>query len=363
MPNMSKSVAVSETETHPSSSVLIIGNFLSDSNHTRGVCEELAQRLTEAGWQVTTASNKTNRVLRLIDMVVTTWCKRSQYDFAHVEVYSGSAFLWAEVVCWVLRRIGKPYVLTLHGGNLPNFAQHWPSRVKRLLHSAKAVTTPSGYLHEKMQPYANGLIVLPNPLDIHHYKFHLREQAQPHLVWLRALHSIYNPVLAIEVVAKLVVEFPNIHLTMIGPNRGDGSLQAIEQAIVTLGVAEHVTLVGGVFKTEVSQWLNKGNIFVNTTNIDNTPVSVIEAMACGLCVVSTNVGGIPYLLKDHHDALLVPPGNEDAMASAVRSILINSNMSKQLSQNARATVEPFDWAIILPEWENLLRLHVTEKTL
>ena len=141
---------------------------------------------------------------------------------------------------------------------------------------------------------------------------------------------------------------------MIGPDRGDGSRQAVEQAIETLGVAERVMLVGGVPKTEVPQWLNKGDVFINTTNIDNTPVSVIEAMACGLCVVSTNVGGIPYLLKDHHDSLLVPSADENAMAAAVRSILIDTNLSKRLSQNARASVEPFDWSIILPEWENLL---------
>jgi glycosyltransferase involved in cell wall biosynthesis len=196
--------------------------------------------------------------------------------------------------------------------------------------------------------------VLPNPLDIRHYEFRLREQIQPHLIWLRTLHFVYNPVLAIEVVAKLVSEFPSIRLTMIGPDRGDGSRQAVEQAIETLGVAERVMLVGGVPKTEVPQWLNKGDVFINTTNIDNTPVSVIEAMACGLCVVSTNVGGIPYLLKDHHDSLLVPSADENAMAAAVRSILIDTNLSKRLSQNARATVEPFDWSIILPEWENLL---------
>ncbi|MCP5303466.1 MAG: glycosyltransferase family 4 protein [Pseudomonadales bacterium] len=353
---------ISKKESYPVSSVLIIGNFLSASGRSRGVCEELSQRLIQAGWQVITASNKANRFLRLLDMVQVAWLNRHQYNIAHVDVYSGGGFLWAEVVCWVLRRIGKPYILTLRGGNLPNFAKRWPGRVERLLHSAKIVTAPSGYLYEQMQPYANKLILLPNPLDIGQYEFHLREQADPTLVWLRALHSIYNPVLAIRVVAKLVAEFPDIHLMMIGPDRGDGSLQAVEKAIAELGVVSNVTLVGGVPKVEVPKWLNKGDIFINTTNIDNTPVSVTEAMACGLCTISTNVGGIPYLLSDGNDALLVPPDDVEAMTAAVHSILVDANLSKQLSQAGRTTVEAFDWTTILPQWEKLLGAQSVEST-
>lgn len=345
---------LSEKEQQMATSVLIIGNFLSASGRSRGVCEELTQQLTAAGWQVTTASDKPNRILRLLDMVQTAWRNRHQYRLAHVDVFSGSGFLWAEVVCWLLRRMGKPYVLTLRGGNLPDFARRSPGRVRYLLQSAKAVTAPSGYLYEQMQPYVHDLILLPNPLDIRHYDFRLREKAQPRLVWLRALHSIYNPVLAIRVVAKLAAEFPDIHLSMIGPDRGDGSLEAVQQAIDTLGVAEHVTLVGGVPKAEVPQWLNKGDIFINTTNIDNTPVSVTEAMACGLCVVSTNVGGLPYLLRDQHDALLVPPDDVETMANAVRAVLTDPALSRRLSQNARTTVEAFDWSAVLPEWKKLL---------
>ncbi len=69
----------------------------------------------------------------------------------------------------------------------------------------------------------------------------------------------------------------------------------------------HVDFWASVEKSEVPAWLAKGDIFLNTTNVDNTPVSVIEAQAAGLCVVSTNVGGIPFLLENGKDALLVPP--------------------------------------------------------
>jgi glycosyltransferase involved in cell wall biosynthesis len=100
--------------------------------------------------------------------------------------------------------------------------------------------------------------------------------------------------------------------------------------------------------------MNKGDIFLNTTHVDNTPVSVLEAMACGLCVVSTNVGGIPYLLEDEYDDLLVTSDDPVAMTTAVRRLLIEPGLAPRLSRNARQKAEQFDWSNILPQWEALL---------
>src|SRR2546430_1648488 len=102
--------------------LLLIGNFLSASIGTRGVCEELAGRLAAPGWSILTTSSKPGRVARLADMLATVWNRRRDYDAAQVDVYSGAAFFWAEAVAFALRRAGKPYVLTLHGGALPDFA-------------------------------------------------------------------------------------------------------------------------------------------------------------------------------------------------------------------------------------------------
>lgn len=334
--------------------VLLVGNFLSHAGGSRGVCEDLAVRLAEAGWQVSTASTRSARIPRLADMLATAWRRRHAYEVAHVDVFSGPAFIWAEAVAWLLRRLNKPYILTLRGGSLPSYARRYPRRVSALLRSAAVVTTPSGYLLEHMQPYCPALRLLPNPIDLPLYPFHRREAPRPLLVWLRAFHTIYNPSLAVEVVARLAREFPGVRLLMVGPDKGDGSLQKAQAHADRLGVRERVTFAGGVPKREVGEWLSRGDIFINTTSVDNTPVSVIEAMACGLCVVSTSVGGIPYLLEHEQDALLVPPGDAEAMAAAVRRILTDGELAARLSQNARCKVEVFDWSVILPEWEQLL---------
>jgi glycosyltransferase involved in cell wall biosynthesis len=336
-------------------SVMLVGNFLSGSGLYENVNAGLARRLTQGGWSVQTTSQKRSKMLRLLDMVSSVWRNRRSYRVAQVDVFSGPAFMWGEAACWALRRALKPYVLCLRGGNLPNLAQRHPQRMRRMLGNAAAVTTPSRYLQQELSSFRSDIQVVPNPLDVGSYQFQPREDPQPRLVWLRAFDQIYNPTMAVRVVEKLVNQFPKTSLLMVGPDKGDGSFQETQSLVRQLGVADRVSFPGVVPKADVPNWLNRGDIFLNTTNIDNTPVSVLEAMACGLCVVSTDVGGIPYLLNDGQDALLVPRNDVDAMAAAVHRILTERELGKNLSQLGRAHVEPFDWSIVLPQWQELLQ--------
>lgn len=338
--------------------ILLIGNFLSRHGYTKQFIEELGDHLQSAGWNVITASKILTRPLRLMDMIFTILANRNKFAVSHIVVFSGPAFIWAETSCWILKLLRKTVIMSLHGGNLPEFARRWPRRVRHLLKSADVILTPSRYLLEQLSPYRSELRLLPNPLDLRAYDFQLRLKPRPALIWLRSFHQIYNPSLASNVVARLAVNIPDIHLTMVGPDKGDGSLQHTQQVAKDFGVIDMLSFPGKVEKEEVPNWLRQGDIFINTTNIDNTPISVLEAMACGLCVVSTNVGGIPYLLKDEEDALLVPANNPEAMAAAVRRILTEPDLAARLSQNARHKVEQFDWSIIFPQWEMLFESFV-----
>jgi glycosyltransferase involved in cell wall biosynthesis len=334
--------------------VLLIGNFLSSSVGVPGVSEGLADKLAAAGWRVLTTSEKPGRLARVTDMLLTAWRRRGHYQVAHIEVYSGPAFWWAAAMCFLLSGLGKPYLVTLHGGNLPYFARKHPRAVRLMLGSALTVTAPSPYLLDQLRPYRTDIKLLPNPLNLRSYVFRHRERPAPNLVWVRAFDSIYNPSLAPRVLALLAPEFPDAHLTMVGPDKGDGSLQVMRLVAKELGVADRITVTGAVPKLSVPDWLARSDIFLNTTNVDNTPVSVLEAMACGLCIVSTNVGGIPYLLQDGCDALLTPPDDAVAMAEAVRRILATPGLAASLSRQARDQAERCDWRMILPQWEELL---------
>lgn len=337
--------------------VLFIGTYLETRQGSRAVSEDLALQLEASGWVTTCTSRVHSRPGRLGDMLHSVWTERKQFAVAVVDVHSGPAFAYAEAASWWLRRLRKPYVLTLHGGQLPEFAHRYPERVRRLLASAHAVTAPSRYLQETMRPYHSAIRMIPNPLDIRRYPYRVRAVAAPKLAWLRAFHLIYDPLLAIDVVDRLRRDFPNLTLQMAGPDK-DGSLSEVQAAINRRDVGAYVTVAGAIPKTQVPVFLDHSDVFLNTTTADNTPVSVIEAMACGLCVVTTHVGGIPYLLDHGKDSLLVPAGDATAMTAAVAALLTSPALAERLSRSARRKAEAFDWSIVLPQWTDLLE-HVS----
>src|SRR4051812_29665392 len=92
--------------------VLIIGNFQSAHIHTHAVCEELAPRLRQCGWQVFTASDRAGRLGRVVDMLGVALRYRRGYQVAMVDVHAGAAFRWAELVTGLLRQLRKPTLLT-----------------------------------------------------------------------------------------------------------------------------------------------------------------------------------------------------------------------------------------------------------
>ncbi len=206
------------TAAHPRAPVLFLGAFPRGAAGSRVASDEVARNLALRGWTILTASKYPRREVRLAHLTWTTLSRRRDYCIAHVDVFSGLAFLQAELLSLLLQRLGKPYVLTLRGGNLPEFARRWPARTRRLLRSAAAVTVPSPYLLEAMRPFGHVLKLLPNGLHLSMYKFRLRDRPGPRLVWLRAFHRMYNPVLAARVLALVARDFGGARLTTVQTN-------------------------------------------------------------------------------------------------------------------------------------------------
>jgi len=333
--------------------ILMIGNYLPATRWNKNIWHFLSERLENLGWEVITTSSKVHQLPRLLDMIMTVWNQRKRYNLSQIDVFSGKAFIYAEVCSWLLSRLNKPIILTLHGGGLPEFASRYPNRVKRVLQKVDVVITPSPFLQKGLSEFRSDIRLIPNPIDLSASIFRLRKKVSPNLIWVRAFHQVYNPTLAPRVIKELASDFPNIHLSMLGPDKGDGSLAKMMALAKALDVKDKIEVIGGVEHTEIPKWLDKAEIFINTSNYDTSPRSLLEAMANGLCVVSTNVGGITNIVKNGESGILVPPGNAQAMANAIRLILTQPGLDSRLSAAARNRAEQNDWSCILPQWDSL----------
>ena len=332
--------------------LLYIGNQLSNKRGTVTTIDLLASILRKEGYEVTTASKVKNKVLRLMDMLWQTFINRNKVDVVLIDTYSTQNFQYAVAVATICRVFKIPYIPILHGGNLPKRLKKSPKQSKKLFANAKTNIAPSNYLLEafKKEGYTN-LTFIPNTIEIKNYHFKLRNNIKPKLLWVRSFAELYNPLLAIEIVEALVKKNINVELCMVGPEK-DGSLEKCKQLAKQNSLPITFT---GLLKKEAWIELSKDyDIFINTTNFDNMPISVIEAMALGLPVISTNVGGLPYLIEHNKTGILIPPNNVDVFVEAITQFLSNPDKTASLSNNARTAVEQFDWEVVKSKWDEML---------
>lgn len=317
--------------------------------------EELARRLRQAGHQCYTFSPVENRYLRFADILRSILSYHSRFDVICLQVYGGPSFVVEDTVSWLALRLNKKLVMALHGGALPRFLSRHRSWAKRVLRRAHILATPSRYLAGELWQLGFDCTVIPNALDLSQYPYRHRQKASPRLAWLRAFHRIYSPADAVLALAELAPQFPDIHLSMIGPDLGDGAFQTAAEVIRRQRLQDRVTVLGPIPKAQVADVLSAHDILLNTTRYESFGIGVMEAAALGMAIVTTAVGELPYLWQDQVNALLVPPGRPDLLASAVRRLLTEPELTARLSKNARARAEQFAWERILPQWEELFQ--------
>jgi len=333
-------------------SLLYIGNKLSSHGVSVTTIETLGSLLENEGYAVYYASSKKNLVFRMLDMLWSIVKFRKKIDLVVIDTYSTSSFWYAFLTGQLARILKIGYIPILHGGNLPDRLKNNPRLSKMLFGNACKNIAPSNYLlhHFKMNGFNNTLFI-PNTIEIGSYPFKERKTIVPHLLWVRSFAKIYNPNMAVEVLQKLRRFYPEATLCMVGPDK-DGSMEAAKMLAAECGL--EVTFTGRLSKKEWVALSENYSIFINTTHFDNTPVSVMEAMALGLPVISTNVGGIPYLLKDNNDALLVDDNSVDQMVAAITNLCKNETLVQTLSRNARNKAESFDWSNVKKLWKDII---------
>lgn len=333
--------------------LLYVGNKLSKHGNTATSVETLGAFLEKENYQVFYASSFKNKLLRLLHMMFATVYYSKKVDYVLIDTYSTQNFWFAYLVARICMFLRVPYIAKLHGGELPKRLAKSPKACDVLFQNAYFITAPSDYLYEAFLPkYARNLILIPNTINIAMYPFQPRVVTVPRLLWVRSFSKIYNPKMAIDVFAALQKEFPTAELCMVGPDKENIMETYIDYA---QQLELDVVFTGKLAKEEWIALSQDFSVFINTTHYDNTPVSVIEAMALGIPVVSTNVGGVPYLIENGKDGLLINDSDVEGMVNAIKKLIQNPDSVAQMQRKARQKVEQFDWEYIKSYWFALLK--------
>ncbi len=332
--------------------VLFTGNILAKHKSSKGISEKLLSRLQDE-LDIKAVSTKLNRVARFFDIATTTLF--TSYDKIVADTYSGWAFIIAISAAFGARIRGKKLVLVLRGGRLPEFYQKRKGLMRFVFQGAYKIVTPSLYLKGFFESQGFQVEYLPNFIDTE--VFH--EQAIPRkprsILWIRAFSEIYNPLLAVQTLNEIVKTFPDATLTMIGPD--DGMLEKTRNTARQLGLLDKIEFLGPVANSKLPAYFSSHAVYLNTTSYESFGMAVLEAIACGIPVVSTNVGELPLLWLENEEILFCEGFEAASMAGKVEELFADTNKAKRLAENGKKKALSFSWELVRNRWLSLLSSH------
>lgn len=283
---------------------------------------------------------------RLLPFMAQLWRAAGQAELVHVMANSGwSWHLHAAPAIWIGRLRGKTVVVNYRGGEAARFlaAQAWLVRLS--MARAHATIVPSAFLAGVFAVHRMPCQIVPNVVDLCHFCPGPRASPAGVVLVARQLEALYDNASALRAFALVCRARPGARLVVCGTGPESDRLH---QLAGQLGIAGAVEFIGRVERQDMPALYRRCDVVLNSSLADNMPNSLLEALACRVPVVSTDVGGIPFLLKDRENALLVPPGDAPAMARALLAILEDPDRARQLADAGAALVRQYGWDHIAP---------------
>jgi L-malate glycosyltransferase len=292
-------------------------------------------------------------LFRVVPYLARLWVAAGRSTVFHVMANSGWAWhVFAAPAIWTgkLRRIRV--IVNYRGGAAESFLARSAGIVRPTLRMADDVVVPSEFLRGVFAKFGIEATVVPNVVDVERFAPAPVDagkpmQDAPHVVIARNLEPIYDIATAVKAFAILRATRPAARLSIAG---GGPERAMLDKLVGELGLGNAVTFCGTLSRDAMADLYRSATLLLNSSIVDNTPNSLLEAMSCGIPIVSTNVGGIPYLVQDGTTALLVEPRQPEALAGAMTQVLDDPALARRLVDNGLALARRCAWDSVFPMW-------------
>ncbi len=269
------------------------------------------------------------------------------YDVVHIFSASYFSFVLAPTPALVFAKLyGKGSILNYRSGEADDHLRRWRTAVPTARLADERIV-PSGYLVDVFADHGLSARSIFNIVDLDRFRFRERRPLRPVFLANRNFEPLYNVACVVRAFALIQQRFPDASLRLAG----DGSQRAsLEQLVETLNV-QNVRFTGRVPPERMHELYDAADIYLNASNIDNMPASIIESFAAGVPVISTRAGGIPYIVTHGETGLLVDLDDHEALAASAIRLLENPDLASRLASRAHAEcTEKYNWPAVREEW-------------
>jgi glycosyltransferase involved in cell wall biosynthesis len=272
------------------------------------------------------------------------------YDVLHVFSASYFSFVLAPTPAILVAKLyGKKIVLNYRSGEAEDHLQRWRRTAIPTIRMVDAVAVPSGYLVDVFARFGLKAYAIFNIVEMDRFRFRERKPLRPIFLSNRNFEALYNVGCVLRAFALVQQRFAEARITVAG----DGSQRAALEELARSLNLRNTEFIGRVAPAKIHETYDAADIYLNGSNIDNMPGSIIESFAAGLPVVTTEAGGIPYIVTDGETGLLVPCNDHEAMASCAIRLLEDEALAAKIAHQAHEECRKYNWDAVRSEWVGL----------
>jgi glycosyltransferase involved in cell wall biosynthesis len=281
-----------------------------------------------------------------------------RYDIVHIFSASYYSYLFCAVPPILIAKLfGKRSILNYRSGEAEDHLQNWRLTARPIMRLADVIVVPSGYLVELFGRFDLPARAIYNLVELDRFSYRERRPLKPIFLTSRLLEPLYNVGCVLKPFALIQKEYPEAELTVAA----DGWMRAeLEQLAVDLNL-KATRFIGRVPFDQMPAMYDAAEIYLTATNLDNMPASITECMACGVPVVTTDAGGIPYIVKHEESCLMIARDDHVAMAESAIRLLRDNDLAVRLTERARADSVKFTWNAVRAEWIKLYQELVPDR--
>jgi len=245
-----------------------------------------------------------------------------------------------------------PSLVNYRGGDAEVFLRRSARLVLPFLRRADALAVPSAFLQRVFGRYDVSAEIVPNIVDVRRFRpaAAMPDRRAPRLVVARNLEALYDIGTALRAFARVRRVVPGATLVVAGSGPEHAALAALA---AELGIAGATDFCGRLDREQMAELYRGACLTLNPSRVDNMPNSVLEAMASGVPVVSTDAGGVRFVLRHGVTGLMVPVGDDAAMADAALLLLADEARWRAVRDAALADVQQYTWPQIRERWSRI----------
>ncbi|PKP60272.1 MAG: hypothetical protein CVT89_00145 [Candidatus Altiarchaeales archaeon HGW-Altiarchaeales-2] len=228
---------------------------------------------------------------------------------------------------------------------------------------AKILTVLSFYTQKKIEPFCKGEIhIIPNGIERGWISIQNKEK-EGRILFVGRISPIKRIEHLLHAVKKLKNNIKNVELHIVGNFNENIScyFDSLQKFIKENGLSENVKFMGALHGNDLKREYSECSVFVITSQIEAFPTVILEAMVSGKPVVATNVGGIPYLIKNRETGFLFEYGNINDLADKITNLLNNKKLRCKMGENGKKLAMKLDWKEIAKRYYDLYKKAIDDE--